>query len=823
MKIFKFIRRQMAPLVVLCCFVLIGSQSAQAQTPKTDPAFNNPPPAGAILDLNGTPVPGGGHGTYQQYTVNFTANIANTAITFAFREDPAFISFTNASVTDVTTGSSTNLLMNGDFSGGTYLNNGNNLTPIGWTFANVFGAAASGVVVSGSSLCYTSSFCWYDGAVQAYDAISQTIPTTLGDTYRITFFVADNSGCNCNFSDLSSPGVSGINVTVYAQAGLPPAQGTVTQPGSTITAATLAQSFVFNPAPVGSGQHVEFDFDYTTAFNTPESLTIVAGTTPEISDDSVTQPDYQTMVKGTALAETTCFTDLGQLDTTGAAACPKLTIKCKNDNSNGVFAGDNCPQSTARNLYFKHVIDVVGGDPSIPLGSAPTLAMGSDNWAPGSCVLIGPETGQLCPKSEGTQFFDCCKIGGTPPKSNSGFIAGCCEREWTTTPTIALWSNNTTVPVTFMSVPPSIPVLNPNNWVAAPGQSVTFGFEAPGAAPDPTFPITSPRPDQTLLNPNPPSGNVSSPCGSSTSALNWGTPGTNPFGFNTSGSVVVGGEGAYELHFFSTDCDDMEELIYAPNGANNWAKFKTTPFNVDTTKPSVSAGPTLSPAPTTNNGVPNSYLLNQSVSATYTCSDPTSGGVASGIATCGPGNTNSTSSPVPTSARGSFNFTVNTTDVAGNVGTPVSVPYTVVDQPADLDLFYLAPPRIKPGANLTYFIAALNLAQKNVASGVIVTDTAPAGASVVSAVFDKVSCSLWGCSIPKTGTPCSVSGSVITCNIGSLAPLNTFTGVGILIVVKVPASTPLGTVLTDSATATSLNSGTDTDTSVTIHTTVKNY
>jgi dockerin type I repeat protein len=229
MKIFTFIRRQMVALVVLCCFVFFGSQPAPGQTPKFDPASNNPPPVGAILDLNGTPVPGGGNNTYQQYSVNFTASITNTAITIAFREDPAFISFSKASVTDVTTPSG-ELLVNGDFSQGTYNNNNNPLTPIGWTFANEFGAAASGRVLSGCGVGATGAYgvgnCWFDGAVLAYDAISQTITTIVGHTYHISFWVADDSGCNCNFSDLSGPGVNGINVTVYAQAGLPTRAGT---------------------------------------------------------------------------------------------------------------------------------------------------------------------------------------------------------------------------------------------------------------------------------------------------------------------------------------------------------------------------------------------------------------------------------------------------------------------------------------------------------------------------------------------------------------------------------------------------------------------
>ena len=94
---------------LLCCTVLMvfDAPAQTLQQIKNDPGTNNPPPSGAILDLSGTPIPGGGNSTYQRYTVNFTANIANTAITFAFREDPAFISFANASVVDVTANNGT--------------------------------------------------------------------------------------------------------------------------------------------------------------------------------------------------------------------------------------------------------------------------------------------------------------------------------------------------------------------------------------------------------------------------------------------------------------------------------------------------------------------------------------------------------------------------------------------------------------------------------------------------------------------------------------------------------------------------------------------
>jgi len=224
---------------LLCCTVLMvfGASAQTLQSIKADPGTNTGPPSGAILDLANPPqaVPGGGNDTYQQYTVTFQAALANTAITFAFREDPAFISFSNASVTDITNPNSPgpNLLQNGNFSLGTYAETMdgvvvNSLTPVDWTYANQYGAAAGGIVESacgaGPAPLYTFGVgdCWFDGAVEAFDAISQTIPTTVGDTYLISFYVADNSGCGCDFSDLSGDGFPGIDVAVYAQAGLPP-------------------------------------------------------------------------------------------------------------------------------------------------------------------------------------------------------------------------------------------------------------------------------------------------------------------------------------------------------------------------------------------------------------------------------------------------------------------------------------------------------------------------------------------------------------------------------------------------------------------------
>src|SRR6516225_3970580 len=175
-------KRKRVPLAIAMAFaaVIVLQTRCWAQ--------NNPPPAGAILDLNGTPIPGGGNGiTYQQYMVDFTATFKSTAITFAFRDDPADISFNEASVTDLTTPSG-NLLTNGNFTGGVYTDNGNPFTPVGWTYANPFGSVSGGVV---SNTCAPdplgNSTCWFDGAPQGYDEISQTIATTNGDNSRSLF------------------------------------------------------------------------------------------------------------------------------------------------------------------------------------------------------------------------------------------------------------------------------------------------------------------------------------------------------------------------------------------------------------------------------------------------------------------------------------------------------------------------------------------------------------------------------------------------------------------------------------------------------------
>ena len=239
--------------------------------------------------------------------------------------------------------------------------------------------------------------------------------------------------------------------------------------------------------------------------------------------------------------------------------------------------------------------------------------------------------------------------------------------------------------------------------------------------------------------------------------------------------------------------------------------------NVDSTLPQI-AGPTLSPAPATYNGVPNAYLLNQSATASFSCSDPLNGTptpVASGVANCGGSNyagilaTPVLTSPVSTAATGNFNFSVNAADVAGNTASS-SASYTVVDQPVDLDAGFLALSNtVKPGSKVAYVVGVVNEAKKNIAYGVTLTNamTLPAGASIVS--------------VTPAGATCSILANVITCRIAALAPLNTISAAGALIVVNVPKTTTSGQI-TNQVSVTSLNRDLDNDGSKSFTITVKN-
>ena len=83
-------------LVLTASALLLASEAFANPCPPGNPPTNCAPPPGWILDLAGGAVPN--LPSYNNYTVNFTATAATTNVSFAFREDPAFLYFDDVSV-----------------------------------------------------------------------------------------------------------------------------------------------------------------------------------------------------------------------------------------------------------------------------------------------------------------------------------------------------------------------------------------------------------------------------------------------------------------------------------------------------------------------------------------------------------------------------------------------------------------------------------------------------------------------------------------------------------------------------------------------------
>ncbi len=695
---------------------------------------------------------------------------------------------------------------------------------------NSSGAALNSMTLTSTDTSFGGIFgfdqdgpCGYNGSsTDCFNGAEERVDPGDYQGPNNTFSVGDGTSCsgfgtcytNGTVNFLSAIPVGGS--TWFALEGIPQSLTEITQTGQPINPnnpANLFQPFVFNNT---ADQQVEIDFDYTTAYNTNGDLNVVTNTIPTVANQGLTHAAYASMVAGTSLAMTDCFTALGEgRDINGNPLCAQLTITCTNANSN-MPLGDNCPQSTQRNLYWAQLLNTpgsginTGNGITIPSGSAPVLPEGSDNWSTtiGSCSFIGPEAGKLCPQSTLTQFElvstdNGPRGGGAGTTTNSSFIAGCCEVEWNTVPNVPTWVNKTTVPVSFTTNPPT-PSNPTNNWVASPNASITFGEENLGATPDTTFPVPG---DQTFAN------TIACPSA-------WPAPGTIPPSFSAGGNVTVSGEGQYEVHYFSTACDNQEELAFPTTAvttasSNNLATFKTAPFNVDLTSPTVTI--TLSPS--------SGYVAQNStgLTASVTCFDPSSPtvpGLFSGLAQCGSQNAPQmfsgqqsatvASIPLSTATLGSNTFTAIAKDVAGNA-TTTSVSYQVIG-PDSLAIGMLGNLLVKTGTNMTYYMFVVN-GGPNAANLTMVTDNLPAGTKFVSSGYAIDSCTFTkgqppSCSIaPATNSCGSVAAG--SCSIGTLPAWTSQNAVGAVVQVTVNVTAKANTVISNTASVSGANTNTD--------------
>jgi uncharacterized repeat protein (TIGR01451 family) len=580
------------------------------------------------------------------------------------------------------------------------------------------------------------------------------------------------------------------------------------------TPAQLTQNFSFDSS---TDQKIQLVYDLSQA-NGSEELSITNGATPNVADQPIDPTTWiPVWVPGTSFATSSCLTHTGELLPSGSPACKLYTLQC-NVGQETSQSGAQCPVSQLPNEAFIENFDGPSFTlPDITVPSGPTFHQGvgflmaSEGWTGGQCQFDQSTdfASILCPQNllvdfSGPGLYTSTDYSTHP---NSSFIVVAPVPEDLTTATVAGqkpggWINSDTANVTFSSQPPTFAgVVSPPpgaaSFVPAPIQSITYGISPASSVPSPkNQPISG---DTTLTNTIacPTSSNPTNPTATTF------TPPQQSISFSS--------DGMYLLHYFARDCASTEELKFTQGMTGSWStSFYTVPVNVDTQAPVVASGPTLSPPPSTNNGVANSYTKGTSVMATYSCTDSLSGVVTCGASTFPAGtlNTGNISTPVDTSSTGTKTFTVNVTDAAGNNGTPVSVQYTVVSQTSvDLAVLKLAPLAVKQGSQFAYNISASNFGA-NPATGVVVTDPLPAGVSFVSLNAQLLTCGFKGCSLTSENSNCSHSGSTVTCTLDSLGVTN-WTSVALFnLTINVRATGSAGSILSNITTITSSNTDT---------------
>ncbi len=170
-------------------------------------------PGGYIYAIQGGNTPN----VFSDYSVNFTAaNSGSNYLLFAFRQDPAFWTFGNVSLT--LQGDANNLLINPNFAQGGAVGGNGIQAPANWgvVYQNGTTPTAAGQWKAPGTAQYTStsglgvntgtSGSWYDGAVGSFDGIYQGLSLTAGSIYTVSFSALSN-----NVADTSE-----VQLGVYA-------------------------------------------------------------------------------------------------------------------------------------------------------------------------------------------------------------------------------------------------------------------------------------------------------------------------------------------------------------------------------------------------------------------------------------------------------------------------------------------------------------------------------------------------------------------------------------------------------------------------------
>jgi fibronectin-binding autotransporter adhesin len=219
-------------------FALMMCLTAYAQTNNTTSPGTMP---GGYIGrvLNNTPE------QFQNYSFTYTpSQTGSQYVQLAFRQDPAYWTVTNVSLTAA--GSSTNLLQNGNFATGGTITAQTNNGPMDVNTPTYWGVAYQSGIYPGAAGTWSPGE-WYDGAVGSFDAIYQGVTLTAGVTYTVTITVSGDNTSNTNLD-------GAVQLGVYAGAcsslTLSPDQCTLSNNSGFTTLATPQQgASAGSPAP----------------------------------------------------------------------------------------------------------------------------------------------------------------------------------------------------------------------------------------------------------------------------------------------------------------------------------------------------------------------------------------------------------------------------------------------------------------------------------------------------------------------------------------------------------------------------------------------
>ena len=386
-------------------------------------------------------------------------------------------------------------------------------------------------------------------------------------------------------------------------------------------------------------QSTTTNFNYTSALSSNVDYSnsgLPLGSFTSVFMQGTAQPildsDFAALVNNTPFQGATCLhQDLGS----GVVACVVTSDLCTNSVSS-TPAGANCPNTGTSALIATS--NTFNADSSQKPITNPGYLMAKDTAL--SCGSSGDNTCKGLLNIFQNISGDALTTTGRTKDFNSLLI-----------PVEGVLQPNTSIS--------SNPPLN-QGWINGP---VTLTFNSTELPPS--------------NNPNPPTGQLAPTVASvsyQATGANIPSPASGTITGST-GSIAIPGavEGTTTITYHALDSVGTLESITTNNSADSTvsSSFPTLTLNVDLTSPAIS-GPTLTTTTPT---------LGQSVTASYSCSDG-----SSGVVFCGPtgssnisptGNTGTLTSAVNTSTPGTFTFAVNARDLAGNTAGPSSVQYTV--------------------------------------------------------------------------------------------------------------------------------------------------